>query len=149
MALWYSECSGRASYVAIFLVRSKERSGREEGGFHLLNSAMFEFANREKIYTHLNEQFIFFLVTICNNHNIQHIKHLCFYFAGGIAQNKKQHIRCISSYYPPTKSEGYSFDVVRPCLRPSIPSVRPSTLFVCPEPYLSTYWSNLIHSWYK
>ena len=29
------------------------------------------------------------------------------------------------------------------------PSVRPSTLFVCPEPYLSTYWSDLIHSWYK
>ena len=26
---------------------------------------------------------------------------------------------------------------------------RPSELFVCPEPYLSTYWSDLIHSWYK
>ena len=38
---------------------------------------------------------------------------------------------------------------VRPSVRPSIPSVRPSTLFVCPEPYLSTYWSDLIHSWYK
>ena len=45
-------------------------------------------------------------------------------------------------YYPPTKSEEYSFGVVRV-------SVRPSTLFVCPEPYLSTYWSDLIHSWYK
>ena len=31
----------------------------------------------------------------------------------------------------------------------SIPSVRPSALFVCPEPYLSTYWSDLIYSWYK
>ena len=40
--------------------------------------------------------------------------------------------------YPPTKSEGYSFGVLRP-----------STLFVRPEPYLSTYWSDLIHSWYK
>ena len=48
-------------------------------------------------------------------------------------------------YYPPTKSEGYSFGVVRA----SVHSVRPSTLFVCPEPYLSTYWSDLIHSWYK
>ena len=28
-------------------------------------------------------------------------------------------------------------------------SVRPSTLFVCPEPYLNTYLSDLIHSWYK
>ena len=28
-------------------------------------------------------------------------------------------------------------------------SVHPSTLFVCPEPYLSTYWSDLINSWYK
>ena len=35
-----------------------------------------------------------------------------------------------SSYYPPTKSEGYSFGVVRASVRlsvrPSIPSVRPS-----------------------
>ena len=44
--------------------------------------------------------------------------------------------------YPPTKSEGYSFG----CVRPSVHSVRPS---VRPEPYLSTYWSDLIHSWYK
>ena len=44
----------------------------------------------------------------------------------------------INSYYPPTKSEGI-------VLAPSIPS----TLFVRPEPYLSTYWSDLIHSWYK
>ena len=29
-------------------------------------------------------------------------------------------------FYPPTKSEGYSFGVVRACVRPSIPSVRPS-----------------------
>ena len=28
-------------------------------------------------------------------------------------------------------------------------SVRPFTLFVCLEPYLSTYLSDLIHSWYK
>ena len=26
------------------------------------------------------------------------------------------------------------------------PSIHPSTLFVCPEPYLSTYWLDLIHS---
>ena len=48
-------------------------------------------------------------------------------------------------YYPPTKSEGYSFGVVRSSVRP----FRPSALFVCLEPYLSTYWSDLIHSWYK
>ena len=48
-------------------------------------------------------------------------------------------------YYPPTKSEGYGFGVVRP----SIPSVRPSALFVCPEPYLSTFWPDFIDSWYK
>ena len=47
-----------------------------------------------------------------------------------------------------TKSEGYSFGVVRPSI-PSVHSVRLSTLFVLPEPYLSTYWSDLIHSWYK
>ena len=45
-------------------------------------------------------------------------------------------------FYPPTKSEGYSFGVVRASVRPSIPSVRPDS-------YLSTYWSVLIHSWYK
>ena len=33
------------------------------------------------------------------------------------------------------KSTGYSFGFVRP--------VCPSKLFVCPEPYLSTYWSKL------
>ena len=45
--------------------------------------------------------------------------------------------------YPPTKSEGYSFGVVRPSFRPFVlPCVRT-------EPYLSTYWSDLIHSWYK
>ena len=32
---------------------------------------------------------------------------------------------------------------------PSVHSFRPSTLFVCPKPYLSTYWSDLIHPWYK
>ena len=52
----------------------------------------------------------------------------------------------ISTFYPPTKSEGYSFGVVCLSIRPS---VRPSAIFVCPEPYLSTYWSDLIHSWYK
>ena len=48
---------------------------------------------------------------------------------------------------------GYSFGVVRSSFRPFrpsvLPSVRPSTLFVCAEPNLSTYWSDLIHSWYK
>ena len=34
-------------------------------------------------------------------------------------------------------------------LASSVHSGRPSTLFVCPEPYLSTCWSDLIHSWYK
>ena len=34
-------------------------------------------------------------------------------------------------------------------LAASIHSVRLSALFVCPEPYLTTYWSDLIHSWYK
>ena len=29
------------------------------------------------------------------------------------------------------------------------PSVRPFCPSVRPEPYLSTYWSDLIHSWYK
>ena len=32
---------------------------------------------------------------------------------------------------------------------PSVHSLRSSTLFVCPEPYLSTYRSDLILSWYK
>ena len=36
-------------------------------------------------------------------------------------------------YYPPTKLERYGFGVVRA-------PVCPSTLFVCPEPYLGTYW---------
>ena len=44
-------------------------------------------------------------------------------------------------YYPLMKSEGYSFGVVRRSI--------PSALFVCPKPYLSTYWSDLIHSSYK
>ena len=33
-------------------------------------------------------------------------------------------------FYPQTKSEGYSFGVVRPSVRPSIPSVRPHFLSV-------------------
>ena len=33
-------------------------------------------------------------------------------------------------YYPPTKSEEYSFGVVYACVRPSIPSVRPHFLSV-------------------
>ena len=36
----------------------------------------------------------------------------------------------VDYYYPPTKSEGYSFGVVRACVRPSIPSVRPHFLSV-------------------
>ena len=39
--------------------------------------------------------------------------------------------------------------VLASSVRPSVHSIRPSALFVCPEPYLSTYWSDLIHSWYK
>ena len=42
---------------------------------------------------------------------------------------------CMLGNYPSTKSEGYSFGVVRPSVHP--------------EPYLSTYLSDLIHSWYK
>ena len=53
------------------------------------------------------------------------------------------------NYYPPTKSEGYGFGVVRPSAHSVLRSVCLSTLFVCPEPYLSTYCSDLIHSWYK
>ena len=34
---------------------------------------------------------------------------------------------------------------VRPSVCPSIPSIRPSALFVCSEPYLSTYWSDWYH----
>ena len=34
-------------------------------------------------------------------------------------------------------------------LASSVHSFCLSTLFVLPEPYLSTYWSDLIHSWYK
>ena len=45
-------------------------------------------------------------------------------------------------YYPPTKSEGYSFGL-------SLYSVHPSHFFVRPEPYLSTKWSDLMHIWYK
>ena len=52
-------------------------------------------------------------------------------------------------YHPPTKSERYNFGVVCVSVRPSAHSFRPSTLFVRPEPYLSTYWSDLIYSWYK
>ena len=44
--------------------------------------------------------------------------------------------------YPPTKLEVYSCGIVRA----SIHSFRAS---VCPEPYLSTYYSDLINSWYK
>ena len=39
--------------------------------------------------------------------------------------------------------------VLASSVRPSVRSLHPSTLFVCPEPYLSNYWSDLIHSWYK
>ena len=43
--------------------------------------------------------------------------------------------------------------VLASSVRPSIPSVYTSvhqfTLFVCPEPHLSTYLSYLIHSRYK
>ena len=40
--------------------------------------------------------------------------------------------------------------VLASSVRPSVcPSVRPFRPSVRPEPYLSTYWSDLIHSWYK
>ena len=45
----------------------------------------------------------------------------------------------VVNFYSPTKSEGYSFGVVHPSVRPFRPSLRL-------EPYLSTYWSDLIHS---
>ena len=51
-------------------------------------------------------------------------------------------------FYPQMKSEGYSFGVVCSSVSASFPSVCPSTLFVCLEPYLTIYWSDLIHSWY-
>ena len=38
--------------------------------------------------------------------------------------------------------------VLASSVRPSIYSVRPHFLSFT-EPYLSTYWSDLIHSWYK
>ena len=52
-------------------------------------------------------------------------------------------------FYPPMKSQGYSLGFVRASVHPSVRSSIPSALFVRPEPYLSTYWSDLIHSWYK
>ena len=45
------------------------------------------------------------------------------------------------TFYPPTKSEGYSFGGFHPVL--------PSILYVPPEPYLIPYLSDLMHSWYK
>ena len=34
-------------------------------------------------------------------------------------------------------------------LRASVRPFRPSSLFVGPEPYISTYWSDLIDFWYE
>ena len=58
------------------------------------------------------------------------------------------------TFYPQTKSEGYSFGVVRasvsPSIRPSIHSVRPSRPSVrlfCLSGTITQYL--LIHSWYK
>ena len=52
------------------------------------------------------------------------------------------------AYYPPTKSEGYSLGVVCAGVCPSVRlSARPH--FFHSEPYLSTYWQDLMHSWYK
>ena len=38
----------------------------------------------------------------------------------------------------------------RPCVIPSVHCTHPSVhIFVRPEPYLSTHWSDLMHSWYE
>ena len=42
-------------------------------------------------------------------------------------------------YYPPTKSEGYSFGVVRASVRPFRPSVRPSVRTFCLSGTISQY----------
>ena len=52
---------------------------------------------------------------------------------------------------PPTKSEGGGIYLCRrPCVIPSVHCAHPSVhIFVRPEPYLSTHWSDLMHSWYE
>ena len=59
----------------------------------------------------------------------------------------KQHMKYVSVmfFYPPTKSEGYSFGVVRASVRPSVhsvrPSVRPSVRTFCLSGTISQYQS--------
>ena len=49
-------------------------------------------------------------------------------------------------FYPPTKSRDI---VLALSMRTSVRPFHPSALFVCPEPYLSTCWSDLFHSWHE
>ena len=46
---------------------------------------------------------------------------------------------CKFIFYPPTKSEGYRFGVVRASVRPSVHSVRPSVRFFCLSGTISQY----------
>ena len=59
------------------------------------------------------------------------------------------------NFYPPTKSEGYSFGVVRPCVRPTIPSVRTFCLSETISQYLLVRFNSFLvqmistmDSWY-
>ena len=49
-------------------------------------------------------------------------------------------MKTIHVYYPLTKSEGYGIV----CM-----SIQSVLTFRRPEPYLSTYWSDLIYSWFQ
>ena len=62
----------------------------------------------------------------------EHCLHSILYNKSGMGVGLSVSAVC----YPPTI---HSFGIVRPF-------VRPSTLFVHLEPYLSTYWSDLMHS---
>ena len=48
------------------------------------------------------------------------------YFLRETFNMHESHIHSFLTHYPPTKSEVYSFGVVRPSVRPFRPSVRPS-----------------------
>ena len=52
----------------------------------------------------------------------------------------------VGNVVPPQYCFGVVRASVRSSVRLSIPSVH---TFVCREPYLNTYWSDLIHFWYK
>ena len=120
-----------------------ERLDKLQRKASLLCTGAFRITSNEKelgwskLAKRRTNQMLVLFYKLLNNLAPQYLNHLCNLTSHNtnnylLRRNNSFLVPTIhrESFYHPTK--GYSFGVVRQ-----------STLFVCPEPYLSTYWSDL------